>query len=82
MYKMNELLRKIPKVDEVFKEAAWAELIGTFPEVLAKEALRTFLDTLRLDIKGGKAASVQPMETIIAAVRKEVEKSGLPTSKG
>ena len=78
---MKELLRKIPKVDDVFKEPGWAELIGAFPEALSKDVLRGYLDTLRTDIRNGKAASIPSMEAIIAAVRKGVVKLGSPNLK-
>jgi len=78
---MNDLLRKIPKIDDVFKEAAWAELIGSFPEALCKDVLRTYFDTLRLDIRGGKAGAVPSVEAIIAAVRKGAGKLASPNLK-
>ena len=78
---MKELLRKIPKVDDVFKDAAWAELIRDFPEILAKDVLRGYLDTLRADIKDGKITSIPSTGNIIATVRSGVVKLGTPNLK-
>ncbi|MDR2017555.1 MAG: L-seryl-tRNA(Sec) selenium transferase [Syntrophobacterales bacterium] len=69
---MNDLLRQIPKIDNVLKEAAWAELIEKFPETLSKDILRTYLDTLRLDIRDRKIDSIPSMEGIVATVRRRV----------
>lgn len=78
---MKELLRKIPKVDDVFKEAGWAELVASFPETLCKDVLRGYLDGLRVDIKNGKAIAIPSMAEIIGAVRKAAEKLASPNLK-
>jgi L-seryl-tRNA(Ser) seleniumtransferase len=68
----NELLRKIPKVDDVLKHKDWKRLAREYSEDIAKEALRECLDELRLNIKEGKAASVPPVSDIVGAAQKRV----------
>jgi L-seryl-tRNA(Ser) seleniumtransferase len=66
---MTDLLRKIPKVDEILKHEAWAEVLGLFPEALAKEVLRSTLAGLRLALKEGREKHVPPINGIISEVR-------------
>lgn len=68
----NELLRKIPKVDDILKHKDWKRLIQHYSEDIAKDALRECLDELRLNIREGKAASVPPISDIISAAQKRV----------
>jgi L-seryl-tRNA(Ser) seleniumtransferase len=68
----NELLRKIPKVDDILKHKDWKRLVREYSEDTAKDALRECLDELRLDIKEGRAASVPPISDIIGAAQKRV----------
>jgi hypothetical protein len=49
----NELLRKIPKVDEILVHDDWQKLIKNCFEEIAKDALRQYLDELRTVIKAG-----------------------------
>jgi L-seryl-tRNA(Ser) seleniumtransferase len=66
----NELLRKIPKVDDILRHKDWKRLAGQYPEEVAKGALRECLDELRSSIKEGKAAAVPPVSDIIDAAQK------------
>ena len=50
----NELLRKIPKIDEVLACDDWQKLIKSCPEEVAKDALRQYFDELRAGIKDGE----------------------------
>ncbi|OPY73358.1 MAG: L-seryl-tRNA(Sec) selenium transferase [Syntrophorhabdus sp. PtaU1.Bin058] len=68
----NELLRKIPKVDDILKHKDWKRLVGEYSEDTAKDALRECLDELRLDIKEGRTASVPLISDIIGAAQKRV----------
>ena len=68
----NELLRKIPKVDDILKHKDWKRLVREYSEDTAKDALRECLDELRLDIKEGRAASVPPISDIVGAAQKRV----------
>ncbi len=47
----NELLRKIPKIDEILCLDDWQKLIKSCPEEVAKDALRQYFDELRAGIK-------------------------------
>jgi len=77
----KELLRKIPKVDDILKHGEWKKLIDTYPEGVAKDALRTSLDELRLTIKEGKVTSILSLQDIIEEVRKKVVESITPKLK-
>jgi L-seryl-tRNA(Ser) seleniumtransferase len=76
-----ELLRQIPKVDDVLRAEGWARIVGAYPEGLAKEALRSLLDRLREGIKGGSVQSIPSLETMIGEVRREVARLVSPTLK-
>ena len=43
---MNDLLRKIPKVDDILKDEGWLGL-AAYPVTLAKDSLREVLDVAR-----------------------------------
>jgi len=43
----NELLRKIPKIDEILVHDDWQKLVKNCPEGVAKDALRESVDGLR-----------------------------------
>lgn len=77
----NELLRKIPKVDDILKHKDWKRLVGEYSEDTAKDALRECLDDLRLDIKEGKTASVPLISDIIGAAQKRVRLITAPRLK-
>ena len=67
---MKDLLRKIPKVDDILKDEAWAALVRAgYPERLAKEMLRARLDDLRAAIMAGTVASIPPLAELISEVR-------------
>ena len=77
----NDLLRKIPKVDDILKEEAWGALVGAFPEVLAKDVLRACLDDLRAGIKAGTVASIPSKEALLSEVLTEVARVSSPSLK-
>jgi len=68
----KELLRKIPKVDEILKNRAWEKLVTDYPEGLAKDALRESLEILRESIKTGEAVSMPLIEEIILSTRQRL----------
>jgi L-seryl-tRNA(Ser) seleniumtransferase len=68
----KELLRKIPKVDEILKNRAWEKLVADYPEGLAKDALRESLEILRESIKTGEAVSMPLIEEIILSTRQRL----------
>ena len=66
----KELLRKIPKVDEILANKNWAILVRNHPEEVAKNALREYLDELRGEIRDGKAHLIPKTDVIIEETRK------------
>jgi L-seryl-tRNA(Ser) seleniumtransferase len=62
---MDSLLRKIPKVDEVLKHEQWQQLLVSYSQDAAKDALRAVLEELRLNIKQKKVTAIPPVERII-----------------
>ncbi|MCX5799393.1 MAG: L-seryl-tRNA(Sec) selenium transferase [Proteobacteria bacterium] len=68
----RELLRKIPKVDDILQHESWGKLVHVYPEGIAKDALRTLLDELRFAIKEGKTAFIPSLQEIIHDVEKGV----------
>ena len=54
----NELLRKIPKIDEILEHDDWQKLVKKCPEEVAKDALRQYFDELRAGIKEDKVSAI------------------------
>jgi L-seryl-tRNA(Ser) seleniumtransferase len=78
--RMDSLLRKIPKVDDVLKHEHWQQLLVTYSQEAAKDALRAVLEELRLSIKEKKVTVVPPVERIIEETGRraaELSKPGL-----
>jgi len=75
----KDLLRKIPKVDDILKHGEWKKLVTKYPENIAKDALRTTLDELRTSIKEGKKISIPRIDSIVEATGK---KAALTTAPG
>lgn len=75
----NELLRKIPKVDDILKHKDWKMIVRKYPEDIVKDALREYLDELRISIKEGRATIVPPAADIISAAQK---RAALVTAPG
>ncbi len=61
---MKDLLRKIPKVDDILKDEAWRKL-SSYPEVLAKDNLRDVLGDLRASLKEGRTDTLPSIASII-----------------
>jgi L-seryl-tRNA(Ser) seleniumtransferase len=62
---MNDLLRKIPKVDEVLRHKAW-EVMSAYPETIAKDCLREVFDTIRAGIKDGSVTALPSIDEVVA----------------
>jgi L-seryl-tRNA(Ser) seleniumtransferase len=75
----NELLRKIPKVDEILAHDDWRGLLKSYSEGIAKDALRQCLDELRTDIKAGKVLSVPAIGVIVEETEKKIVLLTAPT---
>jgi len=78
----KNLLRQIPKVDEIIKNRAWQDIIKRYPETVAKDALRRYLDSLREDIKKERVLSIPPLEEIISSTYRIAEEQVSPGLKG
>ena len=61
---MKDLLRKIPKVDDILKDPRWA-CLEAYPEGCAKESLRRVLADVRSAIKEGTAHEVPSVADVI-----------------
>ena len=77
----KNLLRQIPKVDEIIKNRAWQDIIKRYPETVAKDALRRYLDSLREDIKKERVLSIPPLEEIISSTYRLAEEQVSPGLK-
>ncbi|MBA4416469.1 MAG: L-seryl-tRNA(Sec) selenium transferase [Syntrophus sp. (in: bacteria)] len=78
---MNELLRMIPRVDDLLREPAWREIVDIYPEGVAKDTLRAHLDQLRAGIKDGAITAMPAIETIFEGVRTDVARLMSPHLK-
>jgi L-seryl-tRNA(Ser) seleniumtransferase len=75
----NELLRKIPKTDEILVHGDWQKLIKGCSEDIAKDCLRQYLDELRAGIKEGAIGAIPAIVTIVEETRKRVIAMTTPT---
>ena len=76
---MNELLRKIPKVDELLRSTALAEVIAQYGEHAVTEAIRAQLDTLRQAILARKLDTMPERDTLCDWICARVQKDSLPS---
>lgn len=76
---MNELLRKIPKVDELLRSPDLAEVIAQYGDYVVTEAVRAELDTLRQGILNDKIQSLPERDVLILQICKRVQKDALPS---
>ena len=74
---MKDLLRKIPKVDDLLRDAAWQKLAG-YPTEWAKEHLRDVLEGLRSAIRTGSVREIPPAQAIIEEARRRTARSLKP----
>jgi L-seryl-tRNA(Ser) seleniumtransferase len=77
---MKDLLRKIPKVDDLLKHAAWKAL-SRYPAPLAKDRLREVLDRLRAAVTAGSVKEIPPAESIIGEAERRTAQFMSPTLK-
>ena len=68
----KQLLRNIPKVDEILKHEEWGKLTTIFPEGIVKDVLRNYLDELRISIKENRITAIPLLNEIIENTRKQV----------
>ena len=77
---MNNLLRNIPKVDDIIRDARWRAL-AAYPSEVAKNHLRDVLAGLRAGIKEGKVREAPTIEAVIDETKARTEQSLRPTLK-
>lgn len=75
----NELLRKIPKIDEILAHSDWQKLVKSCPEEVAKDALRQYFDELRAGIKNGDVRAIPALSDIVDEARKKAIVMTTPT---
>ena len=76
---MNELLRKIPKVDELLRCRELEGLTARHGDHAVKKAVRAELDGLRGEILAGQAGDVPTVEQICHGVAGRVRQDSLPS---
>lgn len=76
---MNELLRKIPKVDELLRSPALAETIAQHGDRAATGAIRTELDALRQEILAGQVAAVPEQSVLCQKICARIQRNALPS---
>jgi len=76
---MNELLRKIPKVDELLRSPALAETIAQYGIHAVTESIRAELDALRQDLLSQQAAAVPEPDALCRQICQRVRHSSLPS---
>jgi L-seryl-tRNA(Ser) seleniumtransferase len=69
--RQQDLLRQLPKVDELLKDAAVAPLLQTHPRQLVVEAVRDAVARLRQQILSGETDTVAP-DALPALIRQRV----------
>jgi L-seryl-tRNA(Ser) seleniumtransferase len=74
---MKDLLRKIPKVDDIMRHAQW-QGVEQYGEHTAKESLRAVLNELRSAIREGRTEALPTREQIIAETRDRAAQSLAP----
>lgn len=78
----QELLRNIPKVDELLKEPTIAKLLNEAPAQTITDAVRTALDELRHDVLSGVTAVLPTRETLCSHVAALAHQASLPSLRG
>ena len=76
---MKELLRKIPKVDELLRSAYLAEAIDSYGDHTVTEAIRDELGALRQEIFAQKAHAVPETDVLCRRISTRVQRSALPS---
>ena len=75
----KELLRAIPKVDELLKRPELSELLETLSPTVLKDAVRGELEALRRAILSGECLTLPEADRIAAAIREKARKEDLPS---
>ena len=76
---MKELLRKIPKVDELLRSACLAEAMEIYGDHTVTEAVRAELDALRQGILQQQITSMPEPDALCSRICKRARKASLPS---
>lgn len=76
----KDLLRNIPKVDELLKSDALSTL--RIPASLVKEAVQSELSALREKVKAGELSELPSVDALCSAAAKRAENAALPSLRG
>ena len=76
---MNQLLRKIPKVDELLKSLALAEAVAQYGNRAVTEAVRAELDALRQGILSGESDTIPEETALCQSICSRVQKNAVPS---
>ena len=76
---MKELLRKIPKVDELLRSPALAEVMEQYGDHAVTEAIRTELDALRQGILNQQISALPELPALCQQIGNRVQRASLPS---
>lgn len=76
----NDLLRKIPKIDQILSHHGW-DLMKAYPQETAKDALREYIEELRAALKAGTLNTIPSIEMIISKAQTKAASMTAPTLK-
>lgn len=76
---MKELLRKIPKVDELLRNPALTEAIGHYGDRAVTEAIRAELDMLRQGILSQQITEMPEVSLLCQQILRRAERASLPS---
>ena len=76
---MKELLRKIPKVDELLRSPALAEAIEEYGDRAVTEAIRAELDALRQGILNQQITGMPELTELCQQIGRRVRRASLPS---
>ena len=76
---MKELLRKIPKVDELLRNSALAEAAKQYGDRAVTEAIRLQLDILRQGILNQQITVMPELSDLCQQICRRVQQDSLPS---
>ena len=76
---MKELLRKIPKVDELLRSAYMAEAIDSYGDHAVTEAVRAELDALRQGILQQQITAVPEQDALCSRIARRAQRASQPS---
>ena len=76
---MNQLLRKIPKVDILSQSPALKDLWETYGEKAVVEAVRQVISALRQEILAGHLTEMPAEDTLCGQIREQAVRNALPS---